>query len=723
MREQLNKDTELDTRMVPIRSLTVYMMLWGVGVVLFHEAFFWMTGRDILLTKLSLGADLCFGLISGLIVYGLLGRQAIEIKRLKVALQQSEDKFSEYMEEKRDDMVLERSLTKRVFEESEQRYRSLFENHPDMVFSCDLEGNFIEANPMCVAISGFTLNDAMHQSILPFIAPEDAQEVHSRFLRTVQGEAQHYRCRIVHREGHYLYLDVTNLPIVVDDQIVGVYGIAKDISEEVRAHEEFVKTKEHLESFISNTTDAIYLIDHEGIVIRVNAAFERIYGWSAEEIVGQPFDLLIPSECEAEVQELRRRLAQDNHLTDYETVRVRKDGTRIDVSITVSIISDANGEFSLLAGIGREITERKRVETALREIESLHRLITEHTTDIIALYDNDFVLQYVSPSVKEIFGIDAEDYIGRYNVDQVHPEDHQLVVESLALLYQSKEPMQREYRQLHVDGHYVWIDMKGMPVFDALGDVMGIVVIGRDITERRRAEELLRKSDKLAVVGQLAAGVAHEIRNPLTSIKGFAQLLKGRFAEIDHYFDIMLSELDRIEFIMNEFLVLAKPQAVTYGRAELRDLLGDITALIETQAIINNVQIFTEFADDLPPITCEVNRLKQVFVNILKNAIEAMPDGGDLMILTEREGEDAVRVRVLDTGCGIHPDRIPKLGEPFYTTKERGTGLGLMVSSKIVKDHKGDIRFHSRMGQGTSVEVVLPISHDSRNVLSVGDVG
>jgi two-component system sporulation sensor kinase A len=722
MREQSNNEKVLHTRMVPIRSLAVYMVLWGIGVVLFHEVLSWTTDRTILVASLSLGADLCFGLVSGVIVYALLGRQTVEIKRLKAALQESEEKFSEYIEEKQDDIVLERSLTKRVFEESEQRYRSLFENHPDMVFSCDLNGNFIEANPVCERISGFALHDALHTPFLPFIAPEDAEEVRVRFWRTAQGEAQHYRCRIVHREGHYVHLDVTNLPIVVDDQIVGVYGIAKDITEEVRAHEEFVKTKEHLESFITTTTDAIYLIDHEGIVSRVNAAFERIYGWSAAEIVGQPFHLLVPPEFEAEIEELGRRLQVDGHLTDYETVRMRKDGTRVDVSITVSVIHDASGEW-MMAGIGREITERKRVETALREIEALHRLITENTTDIIALYDNDFVLQYVSPSVKDIFGIEAQDYIGRYNVDQVHPDDNQLVIESLKLLYQKKEPLQREYRQRHADGHYVWIDMKGMPVFDANGEVVSSVVIGRDITERRRTEELLRKSDKLAVVGQLAAGVAHEIRNPLTSIKGFAQLLKGRFAEYDHYFDIMLSELDRIEFIMNEFLVLAKPQAVKFGQTDLRDLLGDITALLETQAIINNVQIFTDYAADLPLITCEVNRLKQVFVNVLKNAIEAMPNGGDLMIFTERDGSEAVRVRVVDNGCGIHPDRIPKLGEPFYTTKERGTGLGLMVSSKIVKDHHGDIRFTSRVGQGTSVEVVLPITQDNRNVLSVGDVG
>ncbi|KEO82657.1 PAS domain S-box protein [Tumebacillus flagellatus] len=725
MSEDLNNGKVLNTRMVPFRSLALYMIFWGVSVVLFHIITDWMlVERDATLSRLHLLSEIVFGMGSGLVAYGLLARNSVQIKQLKAALQESEDKFSEYVEDTTGARVLERKLTKRVVEESEQRYRSLFDTHPDMVFSCDLEGNFIEANAACVAVSGYTLEEALHHSFSQFLYPEDAPEVKYRFQRTIdEGEVQHYRCRIVHRDGHVILLDVTNIPIFVEDRVMGVYGIAKDITDEVHTREEFAETKELLESFFASTTDAIYLIDNQGIVCKVNEAFERIYGWSAEEIIGQNFSLLVPPGRQEEMRKLNEHLDCQEHLTDYETVRMRKDGSLFDVSITVSVIRDQNGQRVALAGIGRDITERKRVESALREIEYRYRLITEHTSDIIAIYDQDQIIQYVSPRVDQIFGYSADDYIGTNNFDHLHPDDFGEIMERLDSLYRTGESVRIVFRQRHADGHYVWLETMVMPVFDLHEQVIGLVVIARDNTERRRTEELLRKSDKLAVVGQLAAGVAHEIRNPLTSIKGFAQLMKNRLPEYNHYLDIMLSELDRIEFIMNEFLVLAKPQAVKFVKTDLQELLGDIVALLETQAIINNVQIITEYEDNLPNITCETNRLKQVFINVMKNAIEAMPDGGNLRIRTERAGADLVRVRVLDDGCGIHPERIPKLGEPFYTTKERGTGLGLMVSYKIIKDHQGDIRFKSRLGEGTTVEVELPIIQDSKNVLTVGDVG
>lgn len=723
MSEQLIKSRGDQTQRAPIRLLAV-LVLWGFGALLLDEALMWgVSGTHLWQSGGMLGAGICLGLVCGTVVFALQNRQARQIEQLQKALRVSEEKLCEYMEDKQGEIVLERTLTKRVFEESEQRYRSLFKHHADMVYSIDLEGNLVEANPNCALITGHEMEDAMHKPFLPIIVPEDRALVQERFRRAAAGDVQHYRCKILHRNGHSISLDVTNLPILVDNQIVGVYGIAKDISDEVNVQDEFIQTKELLESFVSSTTDAIYLIDNEGIVTQVNNAFERIFGWSVDEIVGKSFSKIVPESHTEELVALGQVLKEKGHLTDYETVRQRKDGTLVDVSITVSVIHDQNGEPVALAGIGRDITERKRTEKALREIEMRYLLITENTSDVIALYDTNFVLQYISPSAKDIFGVNPADFIGRINLDQVHPDDSKLIMESIETLYKAREPLHCEYRQRHADGHYLWIDLNAMPVFQDQGEVIGIVVIGRNITERKRTEELLRKSDKLAVVGQLAAGVAHEIRNPLTSIKGFAQLLKNRLNEYESYFDIMLSELDRIEFIMNEFLVLAKPQALKYDSTDMEDLLGDILALLDTQAIINNVQITSEYQADLPQITCEVNRLKQVFVNILKNAIEAMPNGGDLIIKTERQGQDAVRVRVLDNGCGIHPDRLPKLGEPFYTTKERGTGLGLMVSYKIIKDHHGDIRFTSRLGQGTCVEVVLPITPENKTVLSVSDVG
>ncbi|MBX6396362.1 MAG: two-component sensor histidine kinase [Alicyclobacillaceae bacterium] len=241
------------------------------------------------------------------------------------------------------------------------------------------------------------------------------------------------------------------------------------------------------------------------------------------------------------------------------------------------------------------------------------------------------------------------------------------------------------------------------------GEIVGAVVVFKDVTERKRSEELMLKSEKLSVVGQLAAGVAHEIRNPLTALKGFVQLLQANMTAKEEYFHIMLSELDRIELIINELLILSKPVDVQFQFHNLCTLIENVVALIRTQAILNNIQIITDCDPTIPVIHCDDNRLKQVFVNLLKNAIEAMPDGGRILVQAQMAGKRSVRVRIIDEGIGIPQDRLPRLGEPFFTTKEKGVGLGLTMSYKILESHQGHIRFHSEVGKGTTVEIHLPV--------------
>lgn len=224
----------------------------------------------------------------------------------------------------------------------------------------------------------------------------------------------------------------------------------------------------------------------------------------------------------------------------------------------------------------------------------------------------------------------------------------------------------------------------------------------------QQSEELLRKSEKLAVVGQLAAGVAHEIRNPLTSLKGFIQLLKeGKCNET--YFDIIEAELERLNEIVDEFLLLGKPNPTKKTYNHISEMLQHVVKLLEGQALLHHVTVQCFVAEQLPPLYCDENQLKQVFINIIKNAIEAMPNGGILRI-EARQRLDSIFICITDEGCGIPKERMATLGEPFYSTKEKGTGLGLMVSFKIVEAHGGEMKIHSEEGKGTTVCLRFPIS-------------
>jgi signal transduction histidine kinase len=218
------------------------------------------------------------------------------------------------------------------------------------------------------------------------------------------------------------------------------------------------------------------------------------------------------------------------------------------------------------------------------------------------------------------------------------------------------------------------------------------------------------KSEKLSVAGQLAAGVAHEIRNPLTAIKGFIQLMGSSEAYMPKYFPIVKVELERIELIIKELLMLAKPQAIQMKRTDLTTLIEDVVLLIEAQAILQNIEVRLTLAVKGCFIQCDANQIKQVFINFLKNAIEAMPQGGVIEVALEIEGEEEAVVRIQDQGYGISEEQLRMIGEPFYSTKEAGTGLGMLVSYKIIENHGGRIRLSSEVGFGTTIIVTLPVS-------------
>jgi len=362
------------------------------------------------------------------------------------------------------------------------------------------------------------------------------------------------------------------------DNLQNYMSRLRDSAEELRS------TKEYLESFVNQTSDAIHVTNLEGTVIQANNAFETMYGWRLEEALNQKLDT-IPDHLLSEYEEIRRRIERGESVTDYETVRVRKGGAFIDASITVSPIRDENEK------------------------------------------------------------------------------------------------------------------------------VVAIAEISRNITARKQAEEAIRRTEKLSVIGQLAAGVAHEIRNPLTTLRGFVQLSQKQGSLSEPYMEIMLSELDRINLIVGEFLVLAKPQAGKSQPTNLGSLLQDMIALLYSQARLLNVSFVSKFDDDVPQIDCDANQMKQVFINIIKNALEAMQDnGGTITIELRLESEaSVVAIRVIDQGRGIAEDELPRLGEPFFTSKPSGNGLGLMVSQRIIASHQGVMNISSKLGEGTCVEIRLPL--------------
>jgi signal transduction histidine kinase len=223
-----------------------------------------------------------------------------------------------------------------------------------------------------------------------------------------------------------------------------------------------------------------------------------------------------------------------------------------------------------------------------------------------------------------------------------------------------------------------------------------------------KMESMMNDAEKLGILGELAAGIAHEVRNPLTTLKGFLQLMSSDLDDQKKSFiDLMLAEVDRIEMITDEFMSVARPHAPINKEENVVSLLEQVVKLLEPQALLKNVQVLLSTNQDIMPLYCGGNQLKQVFINIMKNAFDAMPSGGKLYIKARLESEIVV-IQFIDEGTGMPEEVLAKLGEPFFTQKEGGHGLGIMMCKKIIETHNGKLKIQSKVGEGTIFTIVLP---------------
>jgi two-component system, sporulation sensor kinase E len=345
----------------------------------------------------------------------------------------------------------------------------------------------------------------------------------------------------------------------------------------------------------------------------------------------------------------------------------------------------------------------------LQESESRYNSLVTHNPDGVFILDLDGLITKINPSMATITGYNSEEAIGRtfkHIIDEDYSEATITAIENT----QNGYPEHFETTILDKNGNHRILKVSTIPHIEN-NQIQGVIGIAKDITEEKKTQEYIRQSEKLSVIGELAAGVAHEIRNPLTSLKGFTQILNAKVTdEKDKQFvKIMLSELDRINFIVSEFMVLSKPQALQYQQKELQTIMKHVITLLDTQAILKNIQIISNIEEVPLFVNCEENQLKQVFVNLLKNSIEAMGSGSIYIRLCKDPQEKNVTVRIKDEGTGIPEDILQRLGQPFFTTKATGTGLGLMVSYRIIEHHNGSINIESNVNDGTTVEVTLPL--------------
>ncbi|WP_408008673.1 PAS domain S-box protein [Pseudalkalibacillus sp. A8] len=473
-----------------------------------------------------------------------------------------------------------------------------------------------------------------------------------------------------------------------------------------KAQQALLESEYRYRQLVEHSPDPVCLHDSEKILYVNDVAVEMLGINDKSDIIGISPSAFIHPDYQEESKKRVAKVMRGHRFTRLFPIKlIRPDGSILEME-GKSIPIKENGNTFVLA-VFRDVTEKISAKKSLLHSEHRYRSLFQHNPDGIYSINLKGELTSINPAIVTIIGFSEEEQIGRQYTDFLLADEKEEVVANYEKIF-TGETVKFEKHMTRKDGETITVRVVGFPMI-VDDKIIGMYGILRDITDEKKSQEMLRRSEKLTVFGELAAAIAHEIRNPLTSIKGFIQMMEGGLEDKDLYYQIVLSELDRIEQIISELLLLAKPQSICFEKKKAGNLIRHVLKLLEGQANLHNIQFITDLEADSELIECEENQLKQVFINLIKNAIEVMPDGGKIIISSRTRKDGMLLIRIKDQGPGIPKDRMSRLGEPFYTTKEKGTGLGLMVSFKIVKDHKGTIQFSSSEHDGTTVDVVLPL--------------
>src|SRR6266545_2795641 len=619
--------------------------------------------------------------------------------------------------------VTDRKRAEEELRVSEKRYRLLFEKNPFPMWVFDKETlAFLAVNEAACGHYGYSRDEFLSMTIKDIRPPEDVPAL----LHRISEERAGYRRSGIARQhqkkdGTLISVEITSDPLVFDGRDARLV-LANDVTARLRAEQE----RATLAAIVQFSEDAIVVKTKDGIITRWNTGAEKLYGYSAREAVGRPI-LHLPADRAGEMAGILRRISRGESVKRFETVHLRKDGTRIDISLAVSAIRDAAGRVTGASAIARDIAERKQAE------ESIQKLLraVEQAENVIFMTDPDGQFSYINPSFEVLYGYKKEEVLGRTpRILKSGQQDAAFYTEFWEKLL-SGEGVRGEIVNRARDGRLVIVEMSAKALFDSDGKRVGYVAVQHDVTERRLLEQQFRQAQKMEAVGQLAGGVAHDFNNLLTAILGYAELLaeklKGRPREAEDLDEIRKAG-ERAASLTRQLLAFSRRQVFERKVLDLNRLIAEIEKMLR-RLIGEDIDLVTALDPALAYVWADAGQLEQVVMNLAVNARDAMPRGGRLTIETSNVDLDEAYARLhipirpgryvmiadSDTGVGMDAATRSRIFEPFFTTKERGkgTGLGLATVYGIVKQSGGYIWAYSEPGRGTTFKVYLPPADQS----------
>jgi two-component system sensor kinase FixL len=466
-----------------------------------------------------------------------------------------------------------------------------------------------------------------------------------------------------------------------------------------------------LAAILDSSDDAILVMNLDSIIVSWNPAAERMYGYSAREAIGQPISFFIPPEQTHEFDQMLEAIKAGQRIANRETQRKTKDGRVLDVSLSISPIENSARQVVGACTIARDITERKRVEQALSGSEARWRSIIESAVDGIIVIDARGKVEAFNRAAERLFGYDAHEVTGR-NVNMLmpapyHDEHDGYIARYLATGVQKIIGIGREVTGLRKDG-------STFPLHLAVGEVSiegesKFTGILHDLTNRVALEIRLREQSALTRLGEMAAVVAHEVKNPLTGIRGAIQVIGSRLpagSKDVHIVGDIVARIDALNDLMKDLLLFARPPQPRMGKVHVISLVKTVAELVRQDPALTDLRV--EIDGEAPVLTADAELLKIVIQNLLINGAQAMQGRGLIQVVVTSDA-GMCQITIADHGPGIPPEVRDRLFTPFFTTKARGTGLGLSTAKRLVEAHGGTLTIESPATGGTIAAIRLPV--------------
>ncbi|UCH50435.1 MAG: PAS domain S-box protein, partial [Chloroflexota bacterium] len=630
--------------------------------------------------------------------------------------------------------VLYQDVTER--KQAEQEYQTIIQTAMDGFWLADMQGQLLDVNEAYCDLIGYSRDELLNMSIPDVEAVEKPEETAEHIRKIGEFGLDRFETRHRRKDGELVDVEVSvnYVPFHGGRMFVAI----RDISERKRAEEALKESEGRYRLIAENISDVIWTSDMNLKMTYMSPSCIHLHGYPPEEAINLPLEKGVTKESYEEVKTIFTEALADeaagrttpDRTRAFEAEFIRKDGSTVWAETAVTFIRDKAGKAVGIQGVTRNIDERKRAEEALRTSEERYRLLAENMRDVILALDMDLRFIYVSPSVKSLGDRAAEEVMSESLEKLLTPSSLKLALDVFAeelALADAMKPDPTRSRTLEVevirsDGSILWAELKMSFLRDQDGQPIGVLGVMRDITERKLIEEERRALEQkaqlashLASVGELSAGIAHEVNNPLTGVIGYAELLLQEDVpkHIRSDIEIIHEGARRVADVVKGLLTFARQTKPERTVLDINQVIQIVLRLRAYELETANIKVITKLAPDLPITIADAGQLQQVFLNLIINAETEMRSAhnkGKLTIRTEHI-DNTIRVSFKDDGPGIAKENLKRIFDPFFTTREtgKGTGLGLSICHGIVTEHGGRIYVESELGKGATFIVELPV--------------